>query len=102
MKVVLEIKNIKLEKLNSVEYAHFIKSMLDLVKNVGLEHLNLEQEVYNKLLKYQEYLTEATRQSRYSKETKKINEWDKQRSKYIVYLLSSFKCIISYFLEFSK
>ena len=51
MKVVLDIKNIKLEKLNSVEYAHFIKSMLDLVKNVGLEHLNLEQEVYNKLLK---------------------------------------------------
>ena len=91
MKVVLDIKNIKLEKLNSVEYAHFIKSMLDLVKNVGLEHLNLEQEVYNKLLKYQEYLTEATRQSRYSKETKKINEWDKQRSKYMVYLLSSFK-----------
>lgn len=91
MKVVLDVKKIKLEQLNSVEYAHFIKNMLDLVKSVGLEHLNLEQEAYNKLLKCHEDLTEATRQSRYSKETQKINELDKKRSEYVVFLLSSFR-----------
>lgn len=91
MKVVIDVKKIKLEQLNSVEYAHFIKSMLDLVKSVGLEHLNLEEEAYNKLLKCHEDLTEATRQSRYSKETQKINELDKKRSEYVVFLLSSFR-----------
>ena len=91
MKVVLDVKKIKLEQLNSVEYAHFIKSMLDLVKSVGLEHLNLEEEAYKKLLKCHEDLTEATRQSRYSKETQKINELDKKRSEYVVFLLPSFR-----------
>lgn len=91
MKTILDIKKVKLEQLNNVEYAHFIKSMLDLVKNVGIEHLNLEEEVYNKLLKCYDDLTEATRQSRYSKETQKINELDKQRSEYIIFLLSAFR-----------
>lgn len=91
MKTVLEIKKANLELLNSIEYAHFIKSMLDLVKNTDLEHLNLEQEVYDQLLKCHEDLTEGTRQVRFSSETQKINNLDKQRGDYVVFLLSAFR-----------
>ncbi|MDO4881528.1 MAG: DUF6261 family protein [Capnocytophaga sp.] len=91
MKLVLDVKNINLIQLNSVEYAHFIKSMLDIIKSIGIEHLNIEEEVYNQLLKRHEQLTEATRQSSYSTETQKINSLDKQRSEYLTFLLSSFR-----------
>lgn len=91
MKEVLELKKIKLDQLNSIEYAHFLKSMLGLIKNTGLENLNLEQEVYDILTKCHEDLTEATRQVRFSSETQKIKDLDKQRGDYVVFLLSSFR-----------
>lgn len=91
MKTILEIKKVNFDLLNSVEYAHFLKGTLDLVRNSQLTHLNLEQEVYDALLKSHEDLTEATRQVRFSSETQKINNLDKQRCDYVVFLLSSFR-----------
>ena len=91
MKQVLDIKSVNLEQLNNLEYAHFIKSTLNLIQNVTLEKINLEQEVYDALVKYQDDLTEATRQTRFSTETQRIVELDKQRGDYVVFLLSSFR-----------
>lgn len=91
MKNILEIKKINFDLLNSVEYAHFLKNVLDISKGVEIEHLNIEQEVLDKLLKCQEDLTEATRQVRFSSESQKINELDKQRDEYLSFLLSSLR-----------
>lgn len=91
MKNILEVKKVNLEVLNSVEYAHFLKNMLDISKGVELEHLNIEQEVLDKLVKCQEDLTEATRQVRFSAESQKINELDKQRDEYVSFFLSSLR-----------
>ncbi|ATA89439.1 hypothetical protein CGC58_06690 [Capnocytophaga stomatis] len=91
MKTLLEVKSVKFEQLNNDEYAQFMKSVLNLIQNASLEKLSLDQEVYDMLQKHHEDLTEATRQNRFSNETKRITELDKQRCNYLVFLLSSFR-----------
>ena len=91
MKAFLDVKSVKLEQLNNDEYAQFVKSVLNLVQNASLEKLSVEQEVYDALQSYHENLTEATRQSRFSNETKDITQLDRQRCDYLIFLLSSFR-----------
>ncbi len=91
MEELLDVKSARLEKLNNDEFAQFISSVLTLVEETTLEKLNLKQSLIDTLKKYQDDLTEASRQSRYNEDTNKIVELDKQRGRLVVFLLNTFR-----------
>ncbi len=91
MEELLDVKPARIEKLNNDEFAQFISSVLTLVEEASLEKLNLKQTLIDTLKRYQDDLTEASRQSRYNEETNKIIELDKQRGRLVVFLLTTFR-----------
>ncbi|MDO5105206.1 DUF6261 family protein [Capnocytophaga sp.] len=91
MKQMIQIRSVNDDRLNINEYAHFLKSVLMLIERTTLEQINLEKEVYDRLEKYLDELTEATGQVRSNKETRRISELDKKRGEYLVFLLSCFR-----------
>ena len=78
-------------KLNNDEYAQYTKSILKLLETITAEKLGVKEELITSLSKNLDLLTEASRQSRSSKESEKINLLDKKRNELLSYLLSSFK-----------
>ena len=78
-------------KLNNDEYAQFIKGVIKLVNTTTPEKLGLKSELVTAIEKNVELLTEASRQSRSSKESENIRHLDKQRNELLSYLLSSFR-----------
>ena len=78
-------------KLNNDEYAQFIKGVIKLVNTTTPEKLGLKSELVTAIEKNVELLTEASRQSRSSKESENIHRLDKQRNELLSYLLSSFR-----------
>ncbi|MDO5105674.1 DUF6261 family protein [Capnocytophaga sp.] len=88
MKNILNIKSITLDSLNNLEYAQFVETLLGLIKETTPEAINVEESVITSMKGFLNDLTEATKQTRFSTETPKIADYDKERSKYIVYLMS--------------
>lgn len=78
-------------KLNNDEYAQYTKSILKLLETITAEKLGVKEELITSLSKNLDLLTEASRQSRSSKESEKINLLDRKRNELLSYLLSSFK-----------
>ena len=63
-------------KLNNDEYAQYTKSILKLLETITAEKLGVKEELITSLSKNLDLLTEASRQSRSSKESEKINLLD--------------------------
>ena len=78
-------------KLNNDEYAQFMKSLIKLVNTPTPEKLGVKKDLVTSIEKNVELLTEASRQSRSSKESENIRHLDKQRNELLSYLLSSFR-----------
>ena len=78
-------------KLNNDEYAQFMKSLIKLVNTTTPEKLGVKKDLVTAIEKNVELLTEASRQSRSSKESENIRRLDKQRNEQLSYLLSSFR-----------
>ncbi|MDO4880360.1 MAG: DUF6261 family protein [Capnocytophaga sp.] len=78
-------------KLNNDEYAQFMKGVVKLVNATTAEKLGLKPELITAIETNVELLTEASRQSRSSKESANIMQLDKQRNELLSYLLSSFR-----------
>lgn len=91
MKAIIDVKSVKLNQLNNDEYAHFMKSVANLIQNATLEKLSLEENDFEEFQNKLELLTDVVRQTRSSAETKKIVDLDKQRTKMLSFLLSSIK-----------
>lgn len=91
MKQITELRKINLTKLNNDEYAQFIRALHQLIETATAQKLNLEPEVLQELQKQNDMLTDATRQTRLSKETTSINELDKKRSQLVSFLLMTFR-----------
>ncbi|MFK8303539.1 DUF6261 family protein [Capnocytophaga stomatis] len=91
MSVLMDISLPNLVKLNNDEYAQFIKGVVKLIDVDNLDKLAIRQELFTDIQTKLDLLTEASRQSRSSKESMEINVLDKQRNELLSYLLSSFK-----------
>lgn len=78
-------------KLNNDEYAQFMKGVVKLVNTTTSEKLGVKKDLITAIEKNVELLTEASRQSRSSKESENIRHLDKQRNELLSYLLSSFR-----------
>ncbi|AVM55325.1 DUF6261 family protein [Capnocytophaga sp. oral taxon 864] len=88
-KIDISLPNVS--KLNNDEYAQFIKGVVKLVNTTTVEKLGVKPELITAIEKNLDLLTEASRQSRSSKESENINRLDKQRNELLSYLLSSFR-----------
>ena len=86
-KIDISLPNVS--KLNNDEYAQFIKGVVKLVNTTTVEKLGVKPELITAIEKNLDLLTEASRQSRSSKESENINRLDKQRNELLSYLLSS-------------
>lgn len=91
MSTLMDISLPNLSRLNNDEYAQFLKGVIKLVNVATIEKLAIKQELFSAIENNLELLTEASRQSRSSKESENINRLDKQRSELLSYLLSSFR-----------
>lgn len=91
MKTIVYVKSVKLNQLNNDEYAHFMKSVANLIQNATLEKLSLEEKDFETFQNKLEVLSDVVRQTRSSTETKKIVDLDKQRSKMLSFLFSTIK-----------
>ena len=68
-----------------------MKSLIKLVNTTTPEKLGVKKDLVTAIEKNVELLTEASRQSRSSKESENIRHLDKQRNEQLSYLLSSFR-----------
>ncbi|MFK8266140.1 DUF6261 family protein [Capnocytophaga cynodegmi] len=91
MSVLMDISLPNLVKLNNDEYAQFIKGVVNLIDESALDKLAVKQELFASIQKNLDLLTEASRQSRSSKESESINRLDKQRTELLSYITSSFR-----------
>ncbi|MDO4881620.1 MAG: DUF6261 family protein [Capnocytophaga sp.] len=78
-------------KLNNDEYSQFIKGILKLLHPLDKGSLGIKEELITKISTNLDLLTDASRQSRVSKESEEISRLDKERNNLVTYLLSSFK-----------
>ena len=88
-KIDISLPNVS--KLNNDEYAQFVKGIVKLVYAGTIEKLRVEEELVTAIQENVELLTEASRQSRSTKESGNMAQLDKKRNEILSYLLSSFK-----------
>ncbi|GET44846.1 DUF6261 family protein [Capnocytophaga felis] len=91
MSVLMDISLPNLVKLNNDEYAQFIKGAMGLIDENDLDKLAVRKELFTSIQKNLDLLTEASRQTRSSKESENINRLEKQRSELLSYVISSFR-----------
>ena len=88
-KIDISLPNVS--KLNNDEYAQFVKGIVKLVYAGTIEKLRVEEELVTAIQENVELLTEASRQSRSTKESGNMAQLDKKRNEILSYLLSSFR-----------
>lgn len=91
MNIKLDISLPSFSRLNNDEYAQFLKSVLKLVETATIEKLAIPSELFYSIKQNVDLLTEASRQSRSSRQSEEIAMLDKQRTEQVSYLLSSFR-----------
>lgn len=91
MSKTIPIKTIPLEKLSIGEYAQFLEGVIALVEQATEEKLHLDSALLPSLKEKMSQLTEVMGQSSISQETRKLVQLDKERSKAVSFLISSFR-----------
>ncbi|MDO4880534.1 MAG: DUF6261 family protein [Capnocytophaga sp.] len=91
METIKDVKTIRLEKLSIGEYTQFLKAVISLVEKATIEKVGISTDLFTRLQKQTELLTEIIGQSYISQETKELATIDKERSKLSVFLLSTFR-----------
>ena len=88
---VIKIKSVYLSRFNNEEYTKFLSGVVGLLEKATLEKLHIEQELFDSFKENVSLLTDVSRRSTTSHETKELNELDKKRNELIVYLMSFFR-----------
>lgn len=91
MEKIVNQKAINLIHLNNDEFAEFINGVVNLVETATPEKLFIKNDTLQLFKSKLSILTDATRQTRASKETEEIVSLDKQRNDLIVYILNTIK-----------